>query len=133
VRNGPARSRDLGASGAETAFNQQQTLAPVAEHRGARHGSQAGEPLLEQSARVARAEPLGRGSGAMARGSALCIISSNSLVAARSAPAYQRGSRRLTEGAFVLTASIYAATWFPVFLGQSLGDLAQRFWWTPKG
>jgi hypothetical protein len=37
---------------------------------------------------------------------------------------YQRGLRRATEGAFLLASSVYAATWFPVFLGQSLGDLA---------
>lgn len=38
---------------------------------------------------------------------------------------YQRGLRRATEGAFLLAACVYAATWFPLFLGQSLGDLAQ--------
>jgi hypothetical protein len=38
---------------------------------------------------------------------------------------YQRGLRRATEGTWLLAASVYAATWFPVFLGQSLGDLAQ--------
>lgn len=44
---------------------------------------------------------------------------------------YQRGLRRATEGMFILTASIYAASWFPVFLGQSLGDLAQGLARTP--
>ena len=38
---------------------------------------------------------------------------------------YQRGLRRGTEGIWLLAASVYAAIWFPVFLGQSLGDLAQ--------
>jgi hypothetical protein len=38
---------------------------------------------------------------------------------------YQRGLRRGTEGTWLLAASVYAASWFPVFLGQSLGDLAQ--------
>jgi hypothetical protein len=38
---------------------------------------------------------------------------------------YQRGLRHGTEGAWLLTASVYASCWFPLFLGQNLGDLAQ--------
>jgi hypothetical protein len=45
--------------------------------------------------------------------------------------AYRRGLRRGTEGTFLLAACIYAATWFPLFLGRSLGDLAQALWRAP--
>lgn len=37
---------------------------------------------------------------------------------------YRLGLRRASEGAFVATACIYAATWFPVFLGGDVFDLA---------
>jgi hypothetical protein len=46
-------------------------------------------------------------------------------------PPYIRGLRRATEGAFLLAASIYAAMWFPVFLGQTVFDLAQALWRAP--
>src|ERR1700676_2068413 len=44
---------------------------------------------------------------------------------------YQRGLRRGSEGAFLSTACIYAASWFPVFLGEGLADLAGDFWRAP--
>ena len=39
---------------------------------------------------------------------------------------YQRSLRRASEGAFLFVASVYAASWFPVFLGRSLGEMTQR-------
>jgi len=44
---------------------------------------------------------------------------------------YQRGLRRASEGAFLAAACIYAATWFPVFLGRGLDNLAGNFWRAP--
>jgi hypothetical protein len=46
-------------------------------------------------------------------------------------PPYQRGLWRATAGSFLLALSIYAATWFPFFLGQSLAAMVAAFWRTP--
>ena len=44
---------------------------------------------------------------------------------------YHRGLWRTTAGTFLLTLCIYAATWFPVFLGQDLAAMAVAFWHAP--
>jgi hypothetical protein len=50
----------------------------------------------------------------------------------RALPPYVRGLRRAQFGAFLLALSVYAATWFPQFLGQSLGALVNAFLRTPR-
>ncbi len=45
---------------------------------------------------------------------------------------YVRARARAVEGAFLLTACIYAATWFPLLLGRGLPDLAQDLWRSPS-
>jgi hypothetical protein len=50
----------------------------------------------------------------------------------RALPPYIRGLRRAQAGAFLLMLCAYAATWFPEFLRQSLGDLIYAFLRTPS-
>jgi len=50
----------------------------------------------------------------------------------RALPPYQRGLRRATGGAFLLALCVYAAAWFPQFLGQTLGNLVSAFLRTPR-
>jgi hypothetical protein len=53
------------------------------------------------------------------------------IFAAREQTPYQRGLRRASLGAFIIAACLSASAWFPLLLGQSLGDLAQGLWSSP--
>jgi hypothetical protein len=54
------------------------------------------------------------------------------LVRRRHLPPYQRALRRATDGAFVVTLTLYAGAWFPAWLGHSVGDLFSAFLRTPS-